>query len=563
MKLSRIGAIGLLLCAASTAGAAPMGTGTLLVEVQGNYTDNVVCSSSTSYANQTYDVFGVPVNLSTDVVQTVCQGSTVGGVVQPGHCESYPDPSKFAFDVVAATVCHDPGCNSLSFVTESVSNVTGTLAAAIGGDVTYTIDGGVSNAGGAGSTSIPGCPLVGPVLLFSGPFGINAFQTQSTPVGTNQTVSFPQTTFFNPLTAEEVPIDVAITFSQVSGAGTTTVLASSNSAAALPANFAVAVGGFQAAFLEITTTATIVPPIEICSSYADADDDGNIDGTSPPIPESALSFLHGEGDPQTFVDRTSSRDAVNNVICAQVDHLSPFAVAVRTDGICAAENDPCDDGDACTTVDVCNASLECVGSGVPSCDDGNVCTADVCQSPLGCVHPPAPATGCNASNGKALVLVRDSSTDSKDQVLFKWLKGVSPLGDFGDPTATSDYTLCAFDANKVLVSATAPAASICGAGGCWSFTGPSASPNGVKYNDPARANDGVKLVKGKADTTGKAQVLFKALGDGVPPIDLAGITYPVTVQVRTDDAACWEHQFQSADEKKNDGTLFKAVHVGP
>ena len=46
-------------------------------------------------------------------------------------------------------------------------------------------------------------------------------------------------------------------------------------------------------------------------------------------------------------------------------------------------------------------------------------------------------------------------------------------------------------------------------------------------------------------------------------IDLSSIVYPVTVQVRASDAACWEQQFTVADEKRNDGVLFKAVHVVP
>lgn len=552
----------LVLCLATSAAAAPVGTGNILVDVEGTtLDDNAFCTLMT-YANQTYDVFGTDVNLATEVGDMVCTGATVGGVPQVGHCESYPDPSRFAFDFSGHGVCAGEGCPTVTFVLSPIFNVSGTLPTAIGSSLAFSADGSVTNTG-PGSITVPGCPLAGPITKWTGTTGVNAFQTQTTSTGTNQTVTFPETTFFNPETQQEVPIDVAINFAQVTGGGTVSVTATSNAAGEIPTNFAAAVNGFYAAFLEVSTTATVVPPIEICSSYSDADDDGYVDGTSPGVAESALSFLHGEGDPKEFVDRTSSRDPVNNVICAQVDSLSPFVVAVRTNGICAAENDACDDGDACTMNDFCNASLECVGGGSVGCDDGSICTADVCVSPLGCTHPPAPATSCNTSNAKGLLLIRDDATDAKDQVLFKWLKGTSPLADFGDPLSNSGYTLCVADANKVLASATAPAASTCGSRPCWKLTGPASARNGVLYNDPFRASDGVKLVKGKGDAAGKAQVLFKALGSGIPDIDLAGIAYPVTVQVRTSDAACWEQQFGPSDEKKNDGATFKALHLTP
>jgi hypothetical protein len=45
----------------------------------------------------------------------------------------------------------------------------------------------------------------------------------------------------------------------------------------------------------------------------------------------------------------------------------------------------CDDGDACTPLDVCDGG-ECVGSGAVDCDDGNFCTDDSCDFQMGCQH---------------------------------------------------------------------------------------------------------------------------------------------------------------------------------
>src|SRR5438552_2794884 len=62
----------------------------------------------------------------------------------------------------------------------------------------------------------------------------------------------------------------------------------------------------------------------------------------------------------------------------------------------AANGTPCDDGNACTTADVCAAG-GCAGSPV-TCDDGNVCTSDTCDPARGCTHTPADGTPCDDAN---------------------------------------------------------------------------------------------------------------------------------------------------------------------
>jgi hypothetical protein len=46
---------------------------------------------------------------------------------------------------------------------------------------------------------------------------------------------------------------------------------------------------------------------------------------------------------------------------------------------------PCDDGDACTTDDTC-ADGTCVGGPPLDCDDGNLCTDDTCDTEQGCQY---------------------------------------------------------------------------------------------------------------------------------------------------------------------------------
>lgn len=59
----------------------------------------------------------------------------------------------------------------------------------------------------------------------------------------------------------------------------------------------------------------------------------------------------------------------------------------------------CNDGNACTTNDKCNAAAVCVGGPAPNCDDGNVCTTDSCSLLAGgCTHIALSGTMCDDQN---------------------------------------------------------------------------------------------------------------------------------------------------------------------
>ena len=58
----------------------------------------------------------------------------------------------------------------------------------------------------------------------------------------------------------------------------------------------------------------------------------------------------------------------------------------------------CDDGNACTSGDVCLAG-GCQGGGPTNCEDGNPCTTDTCTAPGGCSHLPL-ADGVGCGGGK-------------------------------------------------------------------------------------------------------------------------------------------------------------------
>ena len=69
----------------------------------------------------------------------------------------------------------------------------------------------------------------------------------------------------------------------------------------------------------------------------------------------------------------------------------------------APNTDACDDGNACTSGDVC-AGRSCGGQAVAGCcanacdcDDGNACTPDVCDPQTGSCASAAPACGVQGS----------------------------------------------------------------------------------------------------------------------------------------------------------------------
>ena len=62
----------------------------------------------------------------------------------------------------------------------------------------------------------------------------------------------------------------------------------------------------------------------------------------------------------------------------------------------------CDDGDACTALDVCSDGA-CAGVIAPACDDFNPCTQDACQPDVGCTASPvADNTPCDDGDACAL-----------------------------------------------------------------------------------------------------------------------------------------------------------------
>ncbi len=225
----------------------------------------------------------------------------------------------------------------------------------------------------------------------------------------------------------------------------------------------------------------------------------------------------------------------------------------------------CGDGNVCNGAETCDPADGCESGTALTCDDDNPCTQDSCDSVLGCEYDGAPASVCvNDAPGKSSLVVHDDADPAKKKVQLKWSRGSFPFSDFGDPLEVSDYTLCVYDATGVVVGMTAPAGGMCGTKPCWRTSGNPAS--GISYKDGAKppANDGIKLIKGKASASGKAQIQFQGAGQNVPELSLgSGLASPVTAQIHAAGGSCWQANFATDDASKNDAQTFSAIHNTP
>ena len=194
----------------------------------------------------------------------------------------------------------------------------------------------------------------------------------------------------------------------------------------------------------------------------------------------------------------------------------------------------CDDENPCTGPDACQAGVCTPGPATgAACDDGNPCTApDACvgtscagSSPLpSCIAPDVP--------GRALVDLRDESSDRSDAVLWRWLRGTTTKSMFGDPTGSTAFALCVYDAvDGSLMSLVVPP------GPRWRETA-----GGFVFTDGSLVSDGVRRIVLK-EGSGGARILVRGKGARLDMTDLTDLDLPLTVQL-TNGSACWEATYQ-------------------
>ena len=219
------------------------------------------------------------------------------------------------------------------------------------------------------------------------------------------------------------------------------------------------------------------------------------------------------------------------------------------DGIVDGGED-CDDGntnngDCCSSV----CTFEVAGS---SCTGTSLCSASgQCDGAGGCAA--APRTGCGSAL-KSILLLKNDTDDTKDKLIWKWIKGSNATAqtDFGVPTGTTETALCIYaGTTNTLISDP----DVAGGPG-WAAI----SDKGYKFKDSGGAQDGIQKIIEKSGATNKAKALVKGKGTLLPDPTLSpSLSLPVTAQlVNSANSNCFEGVYNSGDVIKNDGVQFKA-----
>jgi len=252
---------------------------------------------------------------------------------------------------------------------------------------------------------------------------------------------------------------------------------------------------------------------------------------------------------------------------------------------------PCGDHSqtACTDPDTCNGAGACLANNQvdgTTCNDGDACTAtDTCQSGIcngqdvicgpSAVCSPQPKTGCRnpTESNKASVLIKNTTPDTSDRLIWSWIKGAqTPTASFGDPAnGSTGYRLCVYDETGGVPAevhgVSVQPGGLCGPRQkpCWKRLGRQTAPTGYVYTDPNAVGGGVFKVLLHEGAAGKARVLFKAKGSNVgPPTLPLHQDGAVIVQLnRTDEPTeCWEAEYSGPAKNRDVGKGIKFFDKG-
>jgi cysteine-rich repeat protein len=267
--------------------------------------------------------------------------------------------------------------------------------------------------------------------------------------------------------------------------------------------------------------------------------------------------------------------------CDAACRVEPCFACGSEPSTCAPVAGPCDDGDACTVADRCDAG-RCAGTPATdgtACDDGNACTtADVCTRGLcagtarvvcsacgvcdretaacvgmldrGCLLQEAVVTG-----GRIPVAVRPgagrfSPKRAPRGLRMHWSRAdPDSAADVGDPQQGSGFHVCLLDLNglddvypherqrrRIVVEARVPPADACGAASCWRRPGPGVLAFRAKRGRP----DGVRTLTLGRTETGGLDLRVAAAGRAFDVSDLHPRVGMVTAQVIADTGTCWQ-----------------------
>lgn len=177
---------------------------------------------------------------------------------------------------------------------------------------------------------------------------------------------------------------------------------------------------------------------------------------------------------------------------------------------------------------------------------------------------PPPTTDCSSvpapcrlpvDAGKSKLIVKNTSPDSGDTVLWKLTKGeATSLAEFGNPTGTDDYALCLYKDGALQKGFQIPA------GTSWT-----AIPTGFSYKNSDRDPHGIliaKLKEGAVD--GQTKLKVKGKGDLLDPPLIGDLNGVLKVQLQKGDGSiCWGATFSPPFLKYDGSTMLKAAADAP
>jgi hypothetical protein len=155
---------------------------------------------------------------------------------------------------------------------------------------------------------------------------------------------------------------------------------------------------------------------------------------------------------------------------------------------------------------------------------------------------------------KALLWLKSRIPDSKDQLIWKAVKGTATTkAEFGDPLNSDSYAFCIYDNDGLVMATTVAAGGTCSSKPCWKE-----KTLGFMFKDKTFANGGIQTIFLKEGMDGKAKFIVKGKGANLSMrTDLTTLFSPVTVQLKNSLGNCWGAVYTFPPAKKNDALNFK------
>jgi hypothetical protein len=122
------------------------------------------------------------------------------------------------------------------------------------------------------------------------------------------------------------------------------------------------------------------------------------------------------------------------------------------------------------------------------------------------------------------------------------------VGDLGPEPAASDYLMCMYANEALVLSALAPQDASCAGAPCWNAT-----DRRLRYRNADLSPDGLSVIVFRTGKAGRIVVKGRGADLAMPSLPL---TAPVAVQLRrTDGGACWESIIETP--RVNSATRFQ------